>query len=75
MITDFLDLPIPVDDLAAALRVVRAFRACESEQEYLSIPFAAWVKLEQLQEFLEHRVEHVPLHRDTLSYLRTARDG
>lgn len=68
-ITDFLKAEHPPEDLAAALRVLRSFKACESEEEYVQIPFLAWAKIEQLQEFLMHRVEGAPLKDDTVAYL------
>lgn len=68
-ITDFLTRDISADDLAAALRVVRAFKRCESSEEWLALPFRAWAKLEQLEEFLAHRVEGAPLEPDTLAYM------
>lgn len=65
MIVDFLALPIPETDLAAALRVLRAFKECESREEWFGTMFAAWAKLEQLEEFLAHRVEGKELEDDT----------
>ncbi len=74
MITDFLDTDIPHNELASALFVLREFKKCESEEEYFKIMFAAWAKLEQLQEFLEHLVEGKPLQQDTLDYIAKNRD-
>jgi len=67
-ITDFLELPLAQSDLEAALRVVRAFKKCEGELEWLVVSFEAWAKLEQLEEFLAHRVEGAPLKEDTVRY-------
>lgn len=69
MITDFLKLSFTAEELATTLRVLRAFKACESTEEWLSIQFAAWAKLEQLEEFLAHRVDGEPLEPDTLAYI------
>ena len=69
-ITDFLTLDIPQNKLAAALEVLEAFKACESEEEWLLIPFSSWAKLEQLEEFLRHRVRKEPLEKDTVEYLK-----
>lgn len=69
MIIDFLKTDTPVPDLATALKVLREFKGCESQGEWLMIPFAAWTKLEQLQEFLEHLVEGEPLQADTVEVL------
>jgi len=70
VITDFLKADLPREDLAAALRVLAAFKACENEEEWLKIPFVAWAKFEQLEEFLEHLVRGKPLREDTLRYIR-----
>jgi hypothetical protein len=68
-ITDFLDTKITKKDLETALKVLHEFKSCESEGEYLSIPFAAWAKFEQLEEFLEHLVNKSPLKDDTIMYI------
>lgn len=64
-IVSFLGLDIPAADLETTLRVLRQFKGCESRKEWLDIPFVAWAKLEQLEEFLAHRVEGAELHDDT----------
>lgn len=69
-ITDFLKTVRSKDELQAALEVLREFKACESEEEWAYIPFAAWAKLEQLEEFLAHLVEGAPLATDTLAYIK-----
>ena len=66
MIVDFLTTETPRNDLATALKVLREFKAYESKEEWLAIPFGAWAKLEQLEEFLAHLVEGSPLRQDTL---------
>lgn len=53
-IIDFLKTKTPKKDLAIALKVLREFKKCESSSEWLWIPFAAWAKLEQLEEYLDH---------------------
>jgi hypothetical protein len=68
-ITDFLKKDHKKEDLEAALRVVRSFHECENKQEWLHIPFMAWAKIEQFEEFLEHLVEGSPLKEDTLRYI------
>ena len=75
MITDFLSTKTSRDDLAATLAVLREFKACESTQEWLAIPFSAWAKLEQLEEFLEHLVEGKPLKANTVAYMQRAEDN
>lgn len=78
MITDFLRTNRSPSDLRTALEVLREFKSCESENERQSIPFSAWAKLEQLEEFLDHLVEGNPLHADTLEYIKrsdAARDA
>jgi hypothetical protein len=69
MIIDFLKTERPAEQLAVALAVIREFKACESEKEWLLIPSAAWAKLEQLEEFLEHKAEGKPLAEDTIRYI------
>lgn len=68
-ITDFLATTRSPDELRITLEVLREFKACESKEEWFAIPFAAWVKLEQAVEFLEHLVEGQPLKPDTLEYV------
>lgn len=69
MITDFLKTTRTRDELASALTVLRDFKSCESEYEWLAVPFAAWAKLEQLEEFLSHLVEGSDLRDDTKEYM------
>ena len=71
MITDFLQTKTTKADLGVALRVLQEFKGCESESEWLHIPFAAWTKLEQLEEFLVHMVDGKPLKVDTIRYMDT----
>jgi hypothetical protein len=73
MITEFLATKRSSAELKIALDVLREFRGCESHDELLGIPFAAWAKLEQLQEFLEHLVEGKPLAPDTVAYIASSR--
>jgi len=35
----------------------------------MAIPFAAWAKLEQLEEYLDHLVNNVALDKDTINYI------
>jgi hypothetical protein len=49
----FLRTDIPVDELRIALKVIRSFKDCESREEWLVIPFAAWAKFEQLEDCLK----------------------
>jgi hypothetical protein len=67
-ITDFLDTQRSKEELAIALAVLREFKLCESQEEWAVIPFAAWKKLEQLEEYLAHLVENEPLEEDTVQY-------
>ena len=69
MITDFLKTTRSKEELKLALEVLREFKACESQNEWLAIPFAAWAKLEQIEEFLAHIACGEPLRADTLRYL------
>lgn len=70
MITDFLKTSTKPEDLAAALAVLREFKACETPEEWVMIPFASWAKLEQLEEYLSHLVEGAELKPDTVDYMR-----
>ena len=70
MITNFLKTTRTKEELKTALEVLREFKGCESQEEWLMIPFAAWSKLEQLEEFLAHLVEGEPLAEDTQAYLK-----
>ena len=49
--------------------VLREFKACESLEEWAGIFFYAWVKLEQLEEFLDHLVGGAELKDDTKRYI------
>ena len=71
-ITDFLKTETEKQDLAAALKVLQEFKSCESEKEWLMLPFATWVKLEQLEEFLDHLVNGTELKDDTKRYIESA---
>lgn len=70
MITDFLKTTRSKDELKHALEVLREFKNCESQEEWLETMFAAWAKLEQLEEFLAHMVEDAPLANDTVEYMK-----
>jgi hypothetical protein len=67
-ITDFLQTKRSLEELRIALEVLREFKACESQEEWLAIPFFAWTKFEQYEEFLAHLVEDTPLKNDTIAY-------
>lgn len=70
MITDFLSAEaLTFDDAATALRVLRLFKKGENVEEWMRIPFAAWTKLEQLEEYLVYLVDGGELDKDTLEYL------
>ena len=70
MITDFLKTKRSKEELTVTLAVLREFKECESSDEWFYIPFAAWAKLEQLEEFLAHLVEGRALAKDTEAYLK-----
>ena len=74
MITDFLKTKRTQDDLKIALEIIREFKSNESTDEWAEIMFAAWSKLEQLEEFLSHLVEGKPLEQDTIAYMKRDRD-
>lgn len=61
----FLKTETSKEDLATTLRVLREFKECESQKEWVNISFVAWAKLEQMEEFLAHLVEGKPLEDDT----------
>lgn len=69
MSIDFLKTPRTKDELKTALAVLREFKQCESQEEWLYAPFVAWAKLEQLEEYLAHLVEGAPLEQDTLAQI------
>ena len=69
MITDFLKTQRSKEELKTTLDVLREFKAGESDEEWAGIPFDAWSKLEQLEEFLAHMVEGTPLAEDTVEYM------
>ncbi len=69
-IINFLNTKTPKEDLEITLRVIREFKNNESALEWGAIPFAAWAKFEQLQEYLEFLVEGKQLEKDTLEYIQ-----
>jgi len=62
---DFLKTARSKEDLGVVLEVLREFKQCESGEEWLYTSFEAWVKLEQLEEFLAHMVNGDELKDDT----------
>lgn len=72
VITDFLKTKRKKSELKSALAVLREFKECESQEEWLMISFAAWAKLEQLEEFLANLVEGKALEPDTIRYMAAA---
>jgi len=75
MITDFLKTKRPKLHLKIALDILKDFKECESKQEWLVIPFEAWCKLEQLEEYLEHLVHGKELEDDTKRYIKKGQDN
>lgn len=69
MIIDFLKTNRDKKDLKIALEVLTEFKECESVEEWFVIDFAAWAKLEQLEEYLRHLVHGESLAEDTLKEL------
>jgi hypothetical protein len=49
---DFLKTKRDKGELKIALEVIRDFKSYESPGEWLHVPFLAWRKLEQLEEYL-----------------------
>lgn len=74
MITDFLKTQRSVDELSLALDVLNDFKKCESQKECIEIPFYAWAKFEQLEEFLLYLVEGKPLEKDTIKYIANGKE-
>lgn len=64
-VIEFLRTDTPKHDLAITLRVLREFKEHESLEEWCDISFAAWAKLEQLEEFLDYLVNDAELRADT----------
>ena len=65
MITDFLKTERPEEELKTALEVLREFKECETNIEYNQISHVTWVKIEQLEEFLDHLVNGAELDDET----------
>jgi hypothetical protein len=72
VIWDFLQTKLSKAELKSALDVLREFKEGESNEEWLMVPFAAWAKLEQLEEYLEFLVEGKELKEDTKEVLKQA---
>jgi len=68
-ITDFLKTSRSKEELKIALDILEEFKSCESQDEWIMIPFIAWAKFEQLEEFLEHLVNGKELEEDTIMYM------
>ena len=69
MITDFLKTKRPVEELKIALSVIKEFKNHESAEEWAAISFAAWAKIEQLEEFLKNLCNGEALESDTIAYI------
>ena len=69
-ITDFLKTERSKEELKTTLDVLHEFKRCESMEEYVGVPFSAWAKLEQLEEFLAHKVTGADLKEDTIAYIK-----
>ena len=69
MLIDFLNTRRSKEELETALNVIREFKGNEGSEEWLYCPGVAWAKLEQLEEYLDHLVNGVPLEYDTLEQL------
>jgi len=74
MITDFLKTKRSKRQLRIALKVIEEFKGCENEHEWLALPFSAWAKLEQLEEYLSHITKGTPLQADTIAYRKQAEE-
>lgn len=68
-IVRFLQKEFTEDELIHALRLVRIFKQCESQEEWLNINFDAWAKLEQLEEYLAFMNNESALKEDTIRYI------
>lgn len=73
MITNFINTTISKHDLSITLKVLQEFKSNESVNEWEQIPFSAWAKFEQLEEFLLYLVQGIPLHQDTIKYIESNR--
>jgi hypothetical protein len=73
MLIDFLKTKRSRSDLQIALDVLREFKELESKREWFFVPFMAWSKFEQLEEYLDHLVTSAPLQADTIEELQRVR--
>lgn len=71
MITDFLETKRTKEELKTALEILLEFKSGENTEEWLSSPFVSWVKLEQLEEYLQHLVNGSDLKEDTVEYINS----
>jgi hypothetical protein len=69
-VVDFLKTMRSKDDLRVTLEIIEEFKGCENFEEWGRIPFVAWEKLEQLEEYLKHLVNGTELEEDTLRELK-----
>ena len=69
-IINFLKTGRPKEELRAALETLKEFKENESRDEWLRCSWESWVKLEQLEEYLEYLVNNKSLKNDTLEVLK-----
>lgn len=75
MLIDFLKTTRSKEELKIALDVLKEFKANENMEEYLNCPSIAWVKLEQLEEYLEHLANNKKLEESTIEFLKYLREN
>lgn len=70
MIIEFLKTKADKNELKSALKIIKEFKKNESTEEWAIVPFIAWSKLEQLEEYLEYLVNNKELAKDTLEFIK-----
>jgi len=70
MLIDFLKTTRTKEELKTALEVLREFKECEGQQEWLWGSGITWAKLEQMEEYLAHLADGEDLAKDTLEFIK-----
>ena len=69
-IINFLETKTDKQKLKSALEVISEFKRNESVEEWRLCPFSAWIKLEQLEEYLEFLCNGASLKEDTIEQMK-----
>ena len=72
MLIEFLKTERTKEELQTTLAVLREFKACRSDAEYMKVPQLSWMRLDQLEEFLAYLANGEALPDDTRAAMARA---